>query len=110
MNFIEKLQNRPRYIRIQILWISVILVMTIIIFIWLIFLRVSLNFSETKKEFVEEKQQAAPSLFEILKEDLSVFKKGLQAGIKGILENSESEKKIEFEAGIKTPQPSKLPE
>lgn len=108
MNFIEKLQNKPHYIRVQIFWISVILAMAIIIFIWLIFLKSSLELSEVKQEPVVKEEESVPSLLGTLKEDFSIFAKTLQAGIKGILESGQKE--IEFEAGIRSPQPSKLPE
>ena len=86
MNFIERLQNKPRYIRVQMLWISVILVMSIILFFWLISLNYSLKSSET-----------VPSLFGTLKEDFSLFKKSLQAGIKGMLEVGKKEADFEVE-------------
>ena len=87
MNFIEKLQNKPRHLRVQMLWISVILVMSIILFFWLISLNYSFKSSET-----------VPSLFGTLKEDFSLFKKSLQAGIKGIMEVNEE--KADFEVEI----------
>ena len=96
MNFIEELQNKPRFIRIQILWISVILVMSIIIFIWLVLLKSSLEFSEIEQGSLE-KQQSVPSLFGTIKEDFSILKKSLQAGVKEIIGSSQ---KPEFEVEI----------
>ncbi|GAG13830.1 unnamed protein product, partial [marine sediment metagenome] len=55
MNFIEKLQNKPRYIRVQVLWISVILVMSIILFFWLISLNYSFKSSELEQAPPERK-------------------------------------------------------
>ncbi|GAG35166.1 unnamed protein product, partial [marine sediment metagenome] len=50
MNFIKQLQNKPHYIRIQILWISVILVMAIVFSLWIICLKTSLGSLESEKE------------------------------------------------------------
>lgn len=95
MNFIERLQNKPRHIRVQMLWISVILVMSIILFFWLISLNYSFKSSELEQTLPEEK--TVPSLFGTLKEDFSLFKKSLQAGIKGMLEVGKKEADFEVE-------------
>jgi hypothetical protein len=60
--------------------------MSIIFFFWLI----SLNYSFKSSEDV-------PSLFGTLKEDFSLFKKSLQAGIKGIMEVGKKEADFEVE-------------
>lgn len=104
MSFIEKLQNKPRYIRVQILWISVILTMIIIILLWLFFLSSSLGPSKNKEKFSQEKQ-SIPSLFETLKEDFSTFKKSLETSIDKLLKQDSGP---EFEAEII--KPLKLPE
>lgn len=96
MSFIKKLQNKPRYIRVQVLWISVILIMSIIVFIWLIFLNYSLKNSESKQKSLEAKH-STPSLFGTLKEDFSFFKKNLQAGVRKIIESSNKETEFEVE-------------
>lgn len=106
MNFIKRLQNKPYYVRVQIFWISVVLVMAIIVILWLVFLKSSLEFSEIKQEPIQEptkEEKSIPSLFSSLKEDFSVFKKTLQAGVKGIFESSleDNKEQFEFEAGIK---------
>ncbi len=98
MNFVEKLQNKPRFIRIQVLWISVILVMIIIISIWLVHLKSSLRFSESDQGQAQER--SIPSLFGTIKEDFSILKKSLQAGVMRIVGGSEEEE-IEFEVEIK---------
>lgn len=96
MNFIENLQNKPRYIRVQIFWISVVLIMSIIIFFWLVSLNYSLGGSKSEQEAGKE---SIPSLFNTLKEDFSLFKKSLQAGIKGVIEIGK-EKEPDFEVEI----------
>jgi len=99
MNFVEKLQSKPRFIRIQILWILVVLAMIIIIFFWLVYSKSSLQFSESNQETQQAEKQSIPSLFGTIKEDFSILKKSLQAGIMEII--GENEEEIEFEAGIK---------
>lgn len=99
MSFIENLQNKSRFIRIQILWISVILIMSIIFFFWLIYLKSSLGSlgsSQEPQPQIQERQ-SIPSLFGTLKEDVSLFKKSLQAGIKEIMEVGEEEADFEVE-------------
>lgn len=99
MNFIEKLQNKPRYIRIQILWISVILVMFIIISIWLTRLGSTLNsIGANQKPQIEEQKQSIPSLFGTIKEDFSLLKKSLETGFEQIIGKEEAgEQKFEVE-------------
>ncbi len=102
MNFVEKLQNKSRFIRIQILWTLVILVMIIIISIWLVYLKSSLQSPGPNQEAQsQEQRQSIPSLFGTIKEDFSILKKSLQAGVMKIVGGSEKEEEIEFEAEIK---------
>ena len=104
MNFIEWLHNKPRFVRIQILWISVILTMTIIFFFWLVYLKSSLQLSSLQDNTLQE--QAIPSLFGTIREDFSFFKKNLQAEINEALKRGKEEKDFDVEI-IK---PSKLPD
>ena len=98
MGFIENLQNRPRFIRIQILWISVILIMVIIVSLWLVYLKSSLQSSESsQKSQTQVQEQPIPSLFSTLREDFSLLKNSLQAQIKGIIGDNEKENKFEVE-------------
>lgn len=85
MNFIEKLQNKSHFVRIQILWISVALVMIIIISFWLIHLKSFLQSSESKQE------DPMPSLFGTIKEDFSI----LQAQAKKIFDNNKKQNLFE---------------
>lgn len=103
MGFIKKLQNKPRYIRVQVLWISVILVMFVVISLWLVYLGSTLDSIETDQEpQVEEQKQSIPSLFSTIKEDFSLLKKSLQAGFEQII-NKEDEGKAKFEVEILSP-------
>lgn len=98
MNFIEKLQNKPRFIRIQILWVTVALIMIIIVSLWLVYLKSSLRFSSATQEFQPQIQgQSAPSLFGAIKEDFLFLKKSLQARVEGIINSNEEGNKFEVE-------------
>ncbi len=105
MSFIKKLQNKPRFIRIQILWISVILIMLIIFSFWMVFLKASLSAPTSEKES-QKSSQSMPSLFNTIKNDIGLLKNNLKAGIEKITELGE-EKEIKTE--IIAPKPAKLP-
>lgn len=106
MNFIERLQNKPHYIRVQILWIAVILIMAIIVWIWLSLLNFSLGPSENKQGGGSQEKQPFPSLFTTIKEDFSLLKKSLQAGIGGIMGGKEKEGiEVEILKPLKLPEP-----
>jgi len=96
MKFLKKLQTKPRYIRIQILWISVILIMLIIFSLWTVYLKSSLSYAEEKTKQEIEKQ-SVPSLFSSLKNDFSLLKNKLKAGVNGIIQKQESGNKFEVE-------------
>jgi len=98
MKLINSLQNKPRCVRIQILWISVVLVMIIIFFLWLIYLKSSLRFSEFDQQPpTQEEEKSIPSLFGTLKEDFLFLGKNLQAGVWGLIKSSEKKPKFEVE-------------
>lgn len=103
MNFIDKLQNKPRFLRVQILWISVVLVMIVIFFTWTVYLKSILTESNYKQ--TKEEGQSLPSIFSIISKDFSLLKQSVKAQFNDILKNS-GEQKLEIE--ITTPQ--KLPE
>jgi len=84
MSFLDKIQDKPYYIRVQILWISVILTMIIIISAWLLYLQSNILSSEgQEKKSVESQKDQIPSLFSSIKNDFFLLKNKLQAGIKG---------------------------
>lgn len=103
MNFIEKLQNKPRFLRVQILWISVVLIMIVIFFAWTVYLKSV--FTESNNLQTKEEGQSLPSIFGIISKDFSLLKQSVKAQFNGILKNK-GEQKLEIE--ITTPQ--KLPE
>ena len=104
-DFIKKLQKKPRRVRVRILWISVILVMAFIFFFWLNYLKSSLNFLSIEQG-ISESKQSIPSIFGVLKEDFSILKKSLGAGLEGL--GRRDKEKVDFEVEII--KPSKLRE
>jgi len=105
INFIEKIQNKPRHIRVQILWLSVSLAMLFIVSGWVISLKQSLSLSAVKNEPPKiEESKKSPSLIELLKANINSFFK----------ENNEEipENKIQLQkdnADEEKVQPAKLP-
>ncbi len=94
MKLIKNLQQKPRYIRIQILWISVILTMIIIFSFWMIHLKSGLNSSRGE---TESEKESVPSLFSSLKNDFLFLKNKLKAGVGQTVKESESKSKFEVE-------------
>ena len=72
IDFIQKLQNQPRYLRVQILWISVVLIMIIIISFWVGSLRNSFPNTAEETKFKEITQEL-PSLKDAFKASIGVF-------------------------------------
>jgi len=74
MSFIEKIQNKPRHIRVQILWLSVSLAMFFVVSGWVIYLNHSLSPSSAKSEPLEtEESKNLPSLIESFKASIGSF-------------------------------------
>lgn len=75
INFIQKIQQKPRYIRLQILWLAVFICMFFIVFLWLISLNYSLpeTAAEKTKSPLEEIKKEVPSLKETLKASIGAF-------------------------------------
>ncbi|MFH1460931.1 MAG: hypothetical protein ABIF84_00705 [Patescibacteria group bacterium] len=113
VNFIEKLQNKPRYVRIQILWLSVFICMLIIVSLWVISFKYSQSVAEKPKD-----GQVSQSLNQ-LKQDTLSLKDAFKASINAFFEDDlelelETEQTgnqgvIQFEKEIKTIKPAKLP-
>ena len=94
MNFLKKLQNKPKYIRIQILWISVILVMIIISLFWLSGLERDLSCAKPK---ITKQEASTLSVFTVIKDDISLFVKKIKAQISKFSNSQEDQPKFEVE-------------
>ncbi|HOZ16534.1 MAG TPA: hypothetical protein PLF70_01815 [Candidatus Portnoybacteria bacterium] len=85
MNFIEKLQNKPKKIRTLILWVSSGIVMLIVVSIWLCCFSTNNNDGNMKSNF---KKTELPSLLESIKQDFLIFKEKISASLKEIKEQT----------------------
>ncbi len=114
IEFVQKLQNKPRNVRVQILYLSVFVFMILIVSLWAFFLKYSLS-NNVNVEKIEEKKsdelvqslnearEQLPSLIGIFKENMkSFFEEDIE--VKEIIEQVDSVQ--ETEKGI---IPSKLP-
>ena len=88
MNFIKKIQEKPRSTRLLILWLGSFFVMVIVIIIWL--LSFSRNF-QPKGIKQEAEKTNLPSLFESIEKDFSTFKQGLEGSLRKIYEGEEQQ-------------------
>ncbi len=96
MQFLKKLQTKPRYVRVQILWISVILIMIIVFSFWVMHLNSSLG-SGPQKTKAELEKQSVPSLFSSLKNDILLIKEKLKASVRNTTDSQEPTNKFEIE-------------
>ena len=80
ISFIEKLRQKPRYVRVQILWVSVIICMTLIFGLWLWTLKNEMN-------SVAQSSAAQNSLqgFTQLKQDLPTLWQSLGSGVGSVI-------------------------
>lgn len=104
IDFIERLQNKPKYIRIQILILCVILSMTAVIFFWLISFESSVSMTSPEPE---EFKPETPSLMEVLKASMSAFFEKAETEIKK--EEIKSEQVSEPETVQEKIKPARLP-
>ncbi len=78
--FLEKIRNKPRRTRTQIMWVCVFFSMLIVVFLWGVSFKKTINQpiaeKETEKEMVEtlgQLKEKAPSLFSSIKESFNSF-------------------------------------
>jgi sensor histidine kinase YesM len=115
--FIEKIQSKPRYIRIQILWLSVFICMVIIVSLWVISLKYSWSITEQEKEIkkpLEEVKEETLSLKEAFKASIGAFfEKSLEEEFEESADQielgSQKEEIEEIEKESRIIPPAKLP-
>lgn len=116
-DFLEKLQNKPKHVRIFILWTSVVISMTLLFVLWAWSLggpqekqleTISQLENQETKSFTELKKEI-PSLWQSLKASLSGLFESASEGF----EEQENQPKIEIESAEPSSQdkvpPAKLP-
>jgi len=100
IEFVQKLQDKPRHIRVQILWLSVLVFMVIIFSLWIFSLKYSL--SEVKEEKGPEIKKELPSLKEAFKASIgSFFEKDIEI--------TPTSPEVEVEKELKQIKPGILP-
>src|SRR3989344_610180 len=96
MDFLQKIQNKTRHIRVQILWISVAISMAAIFYLWTISLKRSFPKAVEIKESDGVQKEASESLKDIKKETISL-KESLKASFGAFFEKNESAESTEIE-------------
>ena len=87
-DYLEKLQNKPRHVRVFILWVSVAISMTIVLALWIWSLE---GLSESGPEKISQSEnQKTESLTELKKEIPSLWQ-SLKASVSDILQTIEKE-------------------
>jgi len=86
VDFIEKLQKKPRHVRVQILWLAIFISMAIIVSLWLVSFRYSLNKMAQSPALPEE---ASGSLKEI-KRQIPQIQENLGAAFKNLFEENQA--------------------
>jgi hypothetical protein len=114
IDFIQKIQKKPRYVRIQILWLSVFVLMFLIVSSWVISLKYAISSDNQETEStkgiaqpIEEIKKEIPSLMETIKASVGVF---FEDNPEEELEELEQDKEIiQSESETKEIKPKKLP-
>ncbi len=116
IDLIQKIQKKPRYIRIQILWLAVLICMFFIVSLWLTSLKQSLpttaKSTEESSQLFEEVKKEIPSLKEAFKASIGVFfEEDLAEELEEIEEQIEAQEEEagQFEKEPEGIRPAKLP-
>lgn len=78
IDFLDKIQRKPRYVRVRLLWTAVFVSMFFVVSIWLVWFNLSLPGASDEgslKKISSDKaiKKEGPSLKDILKASLGVF-------------------------------------
>jgi hypothetical protein len=78
IDFLEKIQKKPRHIRFQILWLTVFICMVLIGSLWILSLKYSMiasvgETSQALKESEQKIEEGVPSLGEVFRASLNAF-------------------------------------
>ncbi|MDD2730623.1 MAG: hypothetical protein PHW33_00660 [Candidatus Portnoybacteria bacterium] len=84
VDFIEKLQNKPKYIRVQIMWLGVTVCMIVFLFLWLWSLD---SITGQARQQKEEKTDDFSQNWQQVKEDIPTLWQSLGAGIGNLMDS-----------------------
>jgi hypothetical protein len=109
-DYLEKIQNKPRPVRVAIMWVGVAIFMTFFLILW----AATLNSGQNNENLASENQfkQEAQSFSEIKSEIPSLWQ-SLKASISGLFESvngtGQNEPKIQIEGGAQPSSQSAVP-
>ncbi len=101
IDFIEKLQKKPRYIRVQIMWVTVTICMVVIFIFWLWSLQ-----TEQAKIISGQTDQADLNNFNQIKKDIPSLWQSLGAGIESVFNSAKEDLQNQENADLVSPSPS----
>ncbi|NQV00781.1 MAG: hypothetical protein HQ537_01505 [Parcubacteria group bacterium] len=104
LDFLEKIQKKPRYVRIQILWLAVFVCMCLIFFLWVVSLKSSLMVADEVSQTSTETKKETTSLKNAFKASIGAF---FEKDLEEELEQSDNQ--IEPERKSEKIKPIKLP-
>jgi len=115
-DFLEKIQNKPRHIRVVIMWVGVAIFMTLFLILW----AVTTDLGQSKNNLASQNQFGEQSQsFSEIKNEIPSFWQSLKASVSSLFESLnggvQNEPKIQIEgAGVQqenqnTVPPSALP-
>ena len=108
IEFIQKLQDKPRYVRLRILWLSVFIFMIIIVSLWIISFKDSLlDKAEEKKS--DELVQSLNNVKEQMPSLINSFKASIGSFFEEDIEIVPASTEIKVEEELKKIIPGKLP-
>jgi hypothetical protein len=111
-DFLEKIQRKPRYVRLQILWLAVFICMVFIVSLWVVSLKSSLpeTTAEKAKTPLDEIKKEIPSLKETLKASIGAFfEKDLEDEFEELESQEENIEQVPVLEESKKIKPAKLP-
>ena len=99
-DFLEKIQNKPRHVRVMIMWVGVAIFMTFFLILW----AATLDFGQNNKNLASENQfKQETQLFPEIKSEVPSLWQSLKASISGLFESlnqaGQSEPKVQIEGG-----------
>lgn len=83
IEFIEKLQKKPRYVRVRIMWAAVAVCMIFVFVFWICLLKKNLE----KQTVQIASKEEIPNAINQLKEDLPTLWQSLSAGIGSVFQS-----------------------
>ena len=110
INFIQKIQQKPRYVRLQILWLAVFICMFFIVSLWIVSLKYSLPDATAKKTEgpLEGLKRETLSLKETFKASIGAFfEKDLEKEFENLENQEKSTNQLPKES--REIKPAKLP-